>query len=112
MRTSQCQSCRTRARVAHGTLPAFHVVFHGLRADGVEIPSIGAFFVEDELALDYRMGGHWTPSSVAAFATLINELRSVAGSHRVVTRADGASQEHEDASIQMVLDTFSMWHAT
>jgi hypothetical protein len=74
---------------AGGRLPTFHALFTGIRIDGVELPALGAFFIGDELALDYRAGPEWTPDTVAALARFLVELRDLAPGACVAWRADG-----------------------
>jgi hypothetical protein len=65
--------------VASGKIASFHVVFHGIRVGDIGLPPLGAFFVEDELAVDYRMGDDWTPDVLGAFVQLVNQMRACSG---------------------------------
>lgn len=93
-------------RVATGNLPSFHVVFNGIEVDGITIPPLGAFFFEDELALDYRMGDEWTPPVLAAFARLLDAMRALAPGVELQARPDGGGAEHADPRLGPALDRY------
>lgn len=59
---------------ASGELTTLHVVLRGLEAGGVRVPDLGVSVWPGEVALDYRMGSDWNPSSLGAFAVLLGEL--------------------------------------
>lgn len=93
-------------RVADGRVPSFHVVFNDIEVDGVTLPPLGAFFCEDEVALDYRMGDEWNPSVLAAFARLLGEMRELARGARLTARPDGGGPEHEHPPFESALDRY------
>jgi hypothetical protein len=76
------------ARVASGEIPNFHVRIQGIEVDGIALPSLGIFVCTDELALDYRMGGEWTPAVLAAFVRLLGAMHALAPAARLESRGD------------------------
>jgi hypothetical protein len=89
--------------VAAGRVPSFHAVFSGIRINDVQLPPLGAFFVEDELALDYRAGLEWTPDTVAALARFLVELRALAPGAWVAWRPEGGNNSQR---LDELLDRF------
>lgn len=61
------------ALVAEGQAEPFHHCISGLIAGGVELPTLGVFVWQHTIELDYRMGGEWGPSQVAAFFELLRQ---------------------------------------
>ena len=74
--------------------------------DGIRIPPLGAFFFDDELALDYRMGADWTPVVLAAFARLLGVMRAFAPGASLQARPDGAVREHADPRFGPALERY------
>jgi hypothetical protein len=94
------------ALVATGRVPSFHVVFTGIRVGDVVVPPIGAYFWEDELVLDDRMGEDWTPAALAAFARLLGEMRAHAPGVELQARPDGGGPEHADPRFPPAIDAY------
>ena len=69
--------------VANGEADSFHFCFTGLRVGGVELPELGLFVFEDNVELDYRMGRHWTRSTITAFFKMLRELCDLAPQAKV-----------------------------
>jgi len=93
-------------RVAMGRVPYFHVVFHGIDVAGVPIPPLGAFFDQNAVALDYRMGEDWNPPVLAAFARLLDAMRALAPNIPLHARPDGGGPEHDDPSFEIAIDRY------
>lgn len=62
--------------VEEGIVEVFHVVFCDVRNLGQRMPDLGAFFFQDSVALDYRMGIEWNAVVLDAFLDLLRELTS------------------------------------
>jgi hypothetical protein len=93
--------------VAAGRLQSFHAVFRGLRDDDTELPPIGAFFLSDEVCLDYRMGETWDAEVLAAFMRLLNQMRQLLPHARVAALPDGwRSWDERDARFDQALDSY------
>jgi hypothetical protein len=63
--------------VSSGQASSFHVLLRGIEVDHVPLPDLGAFIEPSELALDYRMGSHWQPHTLAAFVELLGQLQAL-----------------------------------
>ncbi len=45
--------------------------------NGVQLPELGIFVADDQLAIDYRMGPEWNPANVHALLTLFAALQDL-----------------------------------
>jgi hypothetical protein len=91
--------------VATGRLQSFHVVFRGLCDDDTEIAPIGAFFLSDEVCLDYRMGEAWDADVLAAFMRLVAHMKRLVPHAQVAALPDGwRSWDERDPRFDQVLD--------
>lgn len=75
--------------VVSGVASSMHCCFEGLSWDGIEVPVLGMYVMEDSVEIDYRMGSEWTPEKVDAFYRLMSHFISLA------PEADVASCECE-----------------
>ena len=92
--------------VATGRLQSFHAVFRGLRDDDTEIPPIGAFFLSDEVCLDYRMGEAWDARVLAALMRLVTQMQRLVPHARVAALPDGwRSWDERDPRFDQALDS-------
>lgn len=71
------------AEVVEDRRESFHCVLTGMVHSGVTIPDLGAFIFDDEIALDYAPGAHWTPPALAALADLWCAVRRLAPAVRI-----------------------------
>jgi len=63
--------------VVEGRAEPFHCLCQGLAYDGEELPDIGVFVFDDQVALDYRMGQEWNAGKLKALFGLLKELTSI-----------------------------------
>jgi hypothetical protein len=81
--------------VAEYRIPPFHLRFSGVTLEAISLPVLGAFFFQNILALDYRMGGEWNPHVLGAFVRLLGRLKTLAPEARLASVPDGGSiDEH------------------
>lgn len=80
-------------------IPPFHVLFRGIRMGAIRLPDLGAFFFDDELALDYRGGAQWSSPVLSGFADLLGEL---------MREAPGVEVDLEDYALPEVRQIFRL----
>jgi hypothetical protein len=91
-----------------GEADPFHVVFGGLTSNaGVPIPDLGVFVLGvDFVALDYRMGEHWTDAAIYGLLQLMSDLASL---------ANGTLVSHEgnphDSDGQILVGALNEWRS-
>ena len=61
--------------VVTGRRDPFHVVFTNVTRAGAEIPDLGMFVFQDEIAIDYEPGAAWTPRALEALCGLLCGIR-------------------------------------
>ena len=80
--------------VTAGLADSFHVVLDGINVDNLTIPALGVFVDPEGLVIDYRMGPHWSRSSIGALLNLLKHLIKLGGSVNV-TRWWGTSGQDD-----------------
>jgi hypothetical protein len=81
---------------ANGTLEGFRVLLSGIVSDGVELPSLGVWFDDGSVDLDYRMGPAWGDAEIVALVSLLRRLRKLEGEISITWwGSSGQSAFHE-----------------